>query len=253
MARMPGCTGTVPRLLLALALATAGACSYPPPAVQKVPPANAGTELWPGFDYESAARTGKSVFRLSPEESRIVVLVRPDGPFAKFGHDHAISATDARGYLLLGDEPKESHGAIRFSAKALRIDDAQTRSDFGLGTPPGEEAIEGTRDNLLRHVLRPDEWPYIEVEMDDFRIEDSGMSARVEFRVNGAAHRSREFFRINRSKGLVTVAGAFPVLQTDLGLAPFTALGGGLRVADRLEIHFDLAGRALPARPDPSE
>lgn len=249
MVRTRGCAAS----LLAVTLATAGACSYPPPTVQRAPTTSAVTVQWPGFDYESAARAGKSVFRLSTEESRIVVLARPDGPLAKFGHDHAIDATDAQGYLLLADDPSESRGALRFSATALRIDDARTRSDYGLGEPPEEGAIEGTRDNLLRHVLQPEDWPYIEIEMDDFRIEDAGMSARVEFRVNGTTHRVRELFRMHQAAGTVSVVGAFSILQTDLGLTPFAALGGGLRVADRLEIHFDLAGRALPARLDSSE
>jgi hypothetical protein len=30
--------------------------------------------------------------------------------------------------------------------------------------------------------------------------------------------------------------------QTELGLQPFAALGGGMRVADPLEIHFRLQG-----------
>ena len=33
--------------------------------------------------------------------------------------------------------------------------------------------------------------------------------------------------------------------QTALGLQPFSALGGGLRVADQMEIHFQLEGHRL--------
>ena len=46
----------------------------------------------------------------------------------------------------------------------------------------------------------------------------------------------------------ITVSGEFPLRQTELGLTPFTALGGGLRVRDGMKVWLRLVARRRRGR-----
>ena len=234
----------------ARALATAtligdAACSAPPPSTPATAPAGSAETTWPGFDYASAARRGLSVFELQPGESRIDVVARRSGALASFGHDHVVRIDDVEGYLMLGGALEEARGDIRFGVETLRIDEARDRERHGLDTQPDDEDIEGTRKNLLGHILDPARWPAIELRLSDFRHDPAGFSALVRFFVDGAVHSAREPFQLEQDSGRVVASGEFSILQTDLGLVPFSALGGALRVADRLEVHFEITGAQI--------
>lgn len=237
------------RGLAAATLLNAAACSAPPPSTPAIAttaaPAGTDESGWPGFDYRSAAMQGQDVFELEPGESRIDVVARRSGPLARFGHDHVVRISDVEGYLLLGTVLEEARGDIRFSVEGLRIDEAPDRKRYGLDTRPDEEDIAGTRENLLGHVLDPARWPVVALHLSEFRREPEGLTAQVRFHVNGAEHSARESFRLEHDPGRIVVTGDFPVLQTDLGLVPFSALGGALRVADRLVVHFEITGAAI--------
>jgi hypothetical protein len=44
-------------------------------------------------------------------------------------------------------------------------------------------------------------------------------------------------------RGVVRIVGAFPILQSDYGISPYSALGGLSKVADKLEITGDVVLR----------
>ncbi|MGD2129517.1 MAG: hypothetical protein PVJ17_09445 [Lysobacterales bacterium] len=233
------------RTLTTATLIGAAACSAPPPSTPATTPAGSVETTWPGFDYASAAMRALGVFELEPGESRIDVVARRSGPLAGFGHDHVVRIDDAEGYLMLGAALENARGDIRFGVETLRIDEARDRERYGLDTQPDDEDIEGTRENLLGHVLDPSRWPAIELQLSEFRREPEGFSAQVRFFVDGAVHSARESFQLEHDSGRVVASGEFPVLQTDLGLIPFSALGGALRVADRLVVHFEITGAPI--------
>jgi hypothetical protein len=45
--------------------------------------------------------------------------------------------------------------------------------------------------------------------------------------------------------GRATVTGHFSVLQSEFGMTPYSALGGALRVQDRIDVDFALHARAI--------
>ena len=219
------------------------AACQPQPAPDDSPD-TAAASGWPAFDFASAAAEGSDVFQLDPS-SRIDIVVRRDGPLARFGHDHVVAVTNPEGLLLLDDSYAESRAEIRFRTDRLDVDTAAARERYRLDTEPDEDAIRGTRDNLESRVLETERWPWIYVEFGAFHSEGDEVSADVVMIVKDTRHRGRESFRLERGGDTVEVEGMFTLSQAALGLEPFSVLGGGLRVADTLEIHVRFQGLLL--------
>lgn len=182
------------------------------------------------------------VYVLDPGRTQIDVVVRRDGPLARFGHDHVISVLGPEGYLLLAETEDGSRANLRFAVERLQIDAADARQRHGLDTGPDATDIAGTRDNLLRYVLDPVLWPWVTIALQDFSWQGEHGSAQVVIEINGQRYGSRQPFKLQREKEVVTVAGFMVLRQTELGLQPFAALGGGLRVADPMEVNLYLYG-----------
>jgi hypothetical protein len=200
---------------------------------------------WPEYDFEGAAASGLPVYRLDSGSSHIDVVVRREGPLARLGHDHVVAARDAQAYLLLGRPIENWRAELRFEAEKLDVDPVEERSKYQLDTEPDADSIEGTRGNLLDKVLEAQRWPWLNLEVSDFIRDGNSFSARVKFRVRDVTSESRHSFSLKQATDSITVSGTVLLRQTELGLEPFSALGGGLRVADQLEIHLALIGVRL--------
>jgi len=156
-----------------------------------------------------------------------------------------VAAGEPEGFLVLEMSGKGSRADLRFAVRSLVIDEDAARSRYGLDTSPDAKAIEGTRANLLQHVLQPETWPWMAIALRDFRHEDVHYSAEVTIEVNGRQSVERLPFRLQRADGHVTVETDFSLRQTDLGLPPFSTLGGGLQVADTMEVHVHIEAEAF--------
>jgi hypothetical protein len=217
-----------------------GGCQ-PQPAESVALPAGVAPAPWPEYDYASAA-AGAGVYRLDAEATQIDVVVRRDGPLARFGHDHVVTVREAEGFLLLAEPESGSRADLRFAVERLEVDETEARRRHGLDAGPDATDVEGTRDNLLRHVLDAEAWPWVTVSLGAFKRTDEHWSAEAVIDINGRRHAARLPFTLRLDQGVPTVEGFAVLHQTELGLQPFSALGGGLRVADPLELHFRLQG-----------
>ena len=231
-------------LSIALLLAWLLSACQPQP-VPEPKPGLPGETSWPAYDFKRAAASGLPVYSLNTASSHIDVVVRREGSLARLGHDHVVAARDAQAYLLLGGPMENWRAEMRFEAEKLDVDPVEERAKYQLDTDPDADAIRGTRRNLLDKVLDAQRWPWLGIEISDFKREDSGFSARVRFLVRDAASEGRYVFSLEQAANSVAVTGTVLLRQTDLGLEPFSALGGALRVSDQLEIHLELNGIRL--------
>lgn len=222
-------------------LAWLGGCQYRP-GTEPAPTAPQAVQPWPPFDYEAAAGQGANVYRLDPRRTQVDIVVRSDGPLARFGHDHAIVVLQPRGYLLLADPVLKSRADLQFDMRNLEIDPPAARLRHGLDPDMSAEDIEGTRRNLLERVLDPGRDAGVTLSLTDFECRDASASAKVAFALQGLHYSARQVFTLQAENGHVTVEGSFVLRHGDLGLEPYSAFGGSLKVADSIEIHFSLAG-----------
>jgi hypothetical protein len=215
-------------------------CACQPQAQPGPPASTQAAAAWPEYGYPQSDSDGRTAFRLDPDRTRIEIVVRRDGPLARFGHDHVVTVQDPEGYLLLDPAGSTSRAELRFRPDRLSVDAAEARARHGLDTEPDAADIEGTRTNLLSHVFDARAWPWATLALRDFEHSGTHYSAEVTVRINGIQSSARQPFRLQRDGNRVSVDGFLVLHQTQMGIEPFSALGGGLRVADPLEVHFHL-------------
>jgi hypothetical protein len=233
-------------MLVLLAL-WAGACTMRAPEPATPAPEHVA---FPAHEYRSPG-PGESVYQLQPG-SRAVILVRREGALARFGHDHAIVARPIEGRILwVPAQPASSRADLQINVLDLEVDPAAERLAHALDTRPDAGDVESTRNNLFEHVLLATAWPRVQLRLYWLDGELPEVRLGAELTINGNTSRTEVPARLLFEGDGLNASGRFMLRQSDWGIEPFSVLGGGLRVADTVEIHFDLAALRESFSPAP--
>ncbi len=218
-----------------LALLALSGCAQP----VYVPTELAGPPL-PEDEYRRAARDGVPMYRLDKERSRVFIRVGRDGPMKSAGHDHVIVSEDVEGLVLFGSDPGTSRADLRLPLQKLVVDAPAYRERFGLDSDISASAINGTTRNMQDRVLESATWPWAIVNARIAALDDVAHSLAVSVSLHGATSEYLVPVQIQVDAERLSVTGSMTVEHGDFGLIPYSAAGGLLRVAEGIDIEFDL-------------
>lgn len=172
------------------------------------------------------------------------------GTLARLGHNHLVASHDLSGTVHVPEDLTLASFELRFPVGKLTVDEAPLRQsenspDFAAEVP--DSAKEGTRRNMLGEGLLDGE-RYPEIVLRSERIEVAApneLLAHVQVTVRD--HTSSVTVPVHHEikDGALVASAEFALNQTDLGLKPFSAVGGALQVKDEMRIRFSI--RAVPA------
>jgi hypothetical protein len=219
---------------LALAAGCAPVGRAPPRSERVAPPAPA-----PGAVH----------YRIDAARSEVRILVYRAGPLARLGHSHVLLAGGLEGELWLPSDPAAARWRLSFPAAALVVDDPAARREEGeeFASEPSAADVAGTRRNLLGPaVLDADRYPLLRLDGSAARVA-AGLVARVRIVLRDRALELEVPVAVAAADGALVVRGGCTLLQSALGLAPFSVGLGALRVRDDLAVRFRLV-----AVPDPA-
>jgi hypothetical protein len=190
-------------------------------------------------------------FDLIAAETRLIVLVYRAGPLAALGHNHVIACRCLSGTIYLPRDPMRASFDLHIAVTQLTVDDPALRAaEHSADFPPdvAASARQGTRHNMLGAAqLNAARYPDIELRSARLRSSPDGkradIVAQVLVRLGGEWHSVDVPMRYEIRGERITASGEFPLRQTDLGLTPFSALGGGLQVRDDMKVWLRLAAR----------
>ena len=219
----------LPLLLLA-------ACAQPPPYV----PGDTTAPPLPERVYQQAAKKGAAVYRVDPQQSWVFMRTGRDGPMKSAGHDHVIASANVEGLVLLSDDPGKSRADLRLPLQQLVVDNPDYRERFGLEPDLPVSAIEGTTRNMQDKVLESSRFPWVTVGVRVLSMQDAQADLDVSVTMHGTSFDYSVPAELTVDPGKLRVTGAMSVGHADFGLTPFSAAGGLLRVADDIEVVFDL-------------
>ena len=220
------------RLVGAFVIAGAlASCTVPAP----VPVAGEGRQPtgFPEAYYLDAARRGAAVYAIDPKSSLVVIEVRRAGTLAELGHDHVVASHDTRGYVAPGDGRADLY--VRLDQ--LAVDERDLRVEAKLDSQPPDDAIAGTRENMLRK-LAAEEHPYATIGVRGVDNDATGSWLKATLTVNGTERAVRIPARIAATPMEVEVSGQLEVQQTSFGITPYSILAGALQVKDEVAIRF---------------
>lgn len=226
-----------PAALIVLVLALAGCRSMPsaPAGVSPARPAEAAATAWPD---------GRR-FTVDSQASRLLLIVRAEGPMARLGHPHVIGGNVISGEVVLAEPFRDS--ALRLSADVggLQVDRPDWRAAEGLAPVVDDEDIAGTRRNMLSaELLNARRYPVIRIE--SIAISGPRWQPDIQARVSLAGE-TRELtvpVALEFDGPSLTASGRLVIRQSDFGLTPYSAAGGALRVSDEVLIRFRIEAAA---------
>ncbi len=195
---------------------------------------------------------GYTRYRVVPAESEVRVLVYRDGPMARLGHNHVLSSRSLQGDILVGDKEQEPRISLVLPVSSFSVDQAELRAEEAEDFPGAvdADAISGTRKNMLSEPLL-DAARFPDIRLTSQKAEGQGpdytMTVTVE--VKGQAHELQVPVRVEQGPKELRASGAFTVTHGELGLTPFTVMGGLLSVRDEIRLRFRIVARPAATNP----
>lgn len=190
-------------------------------------------------------------YAIDPARSTIVLRVYRDGPLARFGHNHVIAVTQLQGTVFREADILQSDVELSFPAAGLSVDVPADRAaagaDFPGVLPP--EAIAGTRQHMLGpQLLAAVEYPQIALHSIAVKGQWPELQLFVEVNVRKFTSQLELPVHMTEAENTLIADGATKLSQVQLGLTPYSVLGGGLRVSDGIDVQFHLV--AVQAAPE---
>lgn len=199
---------------------------------------------------EETADGYAALFHVDSGASWLRVLVYRGGLLRGLGHNHVVSHGGIRGTILLAPDPLHSELQLEFAVGELAVDRPEQRSlagpDFSGQIP--ENDIAGTRSNMLgKKLLQEEQYPSIQIRSTGITgsMPEIGVEATVGLR-------GQEFAlvfpaRVVLSGDTLVASGQLEIRHRDLGLKPFKAALGTLRVREVLVLQYEITGRRAVA------
>ncbi|MFX4227824.1 MAG: YceI family protein [Porticoccaceae bacterium] len=205
----------------------------------------AGLILLGALAWSTALVAQPTIYTVNPEDSYIHVYTDTAGALGRFSHKHLVAITRIQGQVSITPEGHSAHLVVR--PEDFLVDDDTERAR--AADPEFRESVRkdiqtGTRKNMLgARLLDVEQYPVIEVAVQLDRLSSSPL-LNVSVHILGERRDLQVPAILQVDEQQLGVTGYFELSHADLGLQPYTAMGGLLRVADQLRVQFDISAEA---------
>jgi hypothetical protein len=178
--------------------------------------------------------------------SHLEVRVYRDGPMQNLGHNHLIASDALTGLIEFREPLTQSGFKLRLPLDSFVVDDPATREGAGrdFANPVPTKDREATRHNMLGNsMLDAASQPEISLTAETLSGEPGNYRARVRIGLRGGEHVVSVPFTVTIEGGSLRAHASLHLTHADVGLTPFTAALGALRVRDDFEIDLRLEAR----------
>jgi len=220
-------------------------------ACQVAPPAEHTAAQAPAVRAEAHLPVGAERYAVASAESEIRLLVYRAGPLARVGHNHVIVGP-VRGEIWAGRTAESSGFLLEVPVGSLSVDPVAARAEEGkdFAAEVSDEARRGTREHMLGgEVLDAQRYPVIRVESVALSGPRWNPSVVARVTLRGVAHEQHFPAAVVEYGDWLVVIASFAFHQSDFGIEPYSALGGGLRVADEVRVRIRLEARRVDRAP----
>ncbi|HZF26652.1 MAG TPA: YceI family protein [Steroidobacteraceae bacterium] len=230
--------------LTAILLLTAALAACPQAQRPEVPTGPAPAPGTPQRDF-----TGATAYQVQADQSLVRILAYKGGAFSAAGHNHVIASHNLSGTVYVHDDVRHCGFDLVMPVALLEIDEANLRQEEGedFKAEVADSAKQGTRKNLLSEALLDGEH-YPGIELSSTKIEGTREAMQVAVRVK-VKDQERDIqvpVTVHYEGDQLTASGEFAVKQSELGLKPFSVLGGALQVQDQLKVKFSIRANKRP-------
>jgi len=194
-------------------------------------------------------RADFTVYRVDVEGSDIRLLVHRAGALSRLGHSHVISVGQIAGTISVHPDLEQSSFELEIPVRGLVVDDPRLRREEGdeFSTEPSERDIARTRANMLgERVLNAEQYPLIKLTGTGSTGAGPEFVLDVSIELLGRVVELSIPTTLRLDGNRLEATGTFRLSHRALGMRPFSAMAGALRVADEMDLKYRI--RALPLR-----
>jgi polyisoprenoid-binding protein YceI len=180
-------------------------------------------------------------YRIAPGDSDLRVLVFRSGSLATLAHNHVISSSALAGTVVSGDTASESAFDLNLPVDSLVVDDPAVRAEEGqsFSAAVSEKDIVGTRRNMMgKKLLQADQFDDIRVKSQRVSGDYPDVIIEAGITIRGERHIVELPAIVERYDDRIVVTGSTNIAHSDLGLTPFTAAFGALRVGEQMTLKY---------------
>jgi polyisoprenoid-binding protein YceI len=188
------------------------------------------------------------LYRVDSQASEIRLLVYRDGPLARFGHNHVMVGR-VQGEIRVGAGAAPSGFRLEIPVDSFAVDPPAARAEEGeeFAAQISEPVRRGTRENMLgSDVLDAAKHPLIRIESISLAGPEWSPAVTARVVLRGVTRDLRFAAAVFRHADMLAAVATFRINQSEFGIEPFTALNGGLRVRDLLDVRIRLVARREP-------
>lgn len=191
---------------------------------------------------QRSGEEGVTIYRVDPKASEVRLLVYRDGVLSTFGHNHTVSLKEFTGTIRLQPKLARSRVELDIPVDKLVVDDAAVRRQEGpdFAGEPSENDIAGTRSNMLSAaLLNLAKFPAIKVTGTSGPV-DAKNSAMLDITAQlvGKEIKLALPATLKLEGDQLEASGEIELSHAQLGLKPFSALLGSLRVAEQMKFKY---------------
>ena len=227
--------------------ALAGCEGIPSRESGAAPPSAAPPDAAPQPAVPAHVPAGTPRFEVKADESEIRLLVGREGPLSELGHSHVIIAP-VHGELYSTDAVASSGFTLEIRVQEFEVDPPTARAEEGpaFASPVPDAARQGTRTNMLgSEVLNAAAFPAIRIESVALSGPPWNPDVSVRISVRGTTRDVDFPCAVIHTGNEITVIANFTVRQSDLGITPYSVLGGGLKVSDAIRVRARIVARRV--------
>jgi polyisoprenoid-binding protein YceI len=198
-----------------------------------------------GNSRDGTARAAE-VYRIVPGESELRVLVFRSGTLAGLGHNHVVSSSALSGTVTAGDTAAASAVEILLPVASLVVDDPAVRAEEGsaFSAETSEKDVKGTRRNMLGpKLLRADQFDEIRIVAERIAGEFPNVDVEAAITIRGSRRVVRLPAAVERHDDTIMASGQAEISHAELGLSPFTAAFGTMRVGEEMTFKYRIVAR----------
>jgi hypothetical protein len=188
------------------------------------------------------------VYAIDAAQSEVYWRIYRSGRMARLGHNHVISVTDLDGSVSLVDDLALADWSLSFSVAGLLVDDPELRARYGeeFESVPSENDKAGTKENMLTdRVLNGAMFPEISLSGTGVTGSPDAASLPVSIELLGRTIEASFPAVISIDADSLSVTGEYRLTHEDLGLEPFTALGGLMAVGQDIDFTYRIRAVAV--------
>ena len=190
------------------------------------------------------------VYQVDAERSDIRVLIYRAGVLSWLGHSHVISVAQLEGTIYVHPELERSRFELLIPVQGLVVDKPLLRREEGdeFSADLSARDIARTRSNMLgKRVLNATQYPTIRLTGTGPTDDGSELLLELSIELLGAVIELQVPTALRLDGDILEATGAFRLSHGDLGMRPFTAMMGGLRVAEEMDFRYRVRAQRIPA------